>query len=53
VSSPLGGFFGLAALLQEIKPMLATKTKRTPGTSTDFFKREAPNDMKNGDLNAK
>jgi hypothetical protein len=31
--------------------MLATKT--TPGTSTDFFKPEAPNDMKNGDLNAK
>jgi hypothetical protein len=41
----------LGVVLQEIRQMLATKS--TPGSRTDFFKREAPNDMKNGDLNAK
>jgi hypothetical protein len=51
VSRPLGGSFALGVVLQEIRQMLATK--RTPGSRTDFFKREAPNDMKNGDLNAK
>jgi hypothetical protein len=50
VANPLGGpaFF---VLLQETRTKLAA-TSRTDRSAT-LFKREAPNDMKNGDLSAK
>jgi hypothetical protein len=52
VVRPLGGGpLGLEYPLQERKQVLAVK--RTLETRTAFFKREAPNDLKSGDLSAK
>jgi hypothetical protein len=51
VVSPLGGFATFDPPLQERK--LKLRAKSATNKKTDFFKRQAPNCRKNGDLCAK